>query len=204
MAVQRTVRFHLHDEYGKDFQPLREKKVFVKNAIRSLAKVSPTGNVRDIEFVVLVGGSALDFEVPTLVTDALSQYKIVAGRGNIRGCEGPRNAVATGLAMSCADVKETIMEGSNTVIDNRPSVKVFYDCDHLSEADFVSVLLGIEEEGIPYDVQAEHCSSVLDTFTPPHISELIDCKALIQNFEWHFLYQSCGISADFPEQLCLI
>ena len=44
------------------------------------------------------------------------------------------------------------MEGSNTVIDNRPSVKVFYDCDHLSEADFVSVLLGIEEEGIPYDV----------------------------------------------------
>lgn len=102
-----------------------KKKVFVTNAIRSLAKVSPTGNVRDIEFVVLVGGSALDFEVPTLVTDALSQYNIVAGRGNIRGCEGPRNAVATGLAMSCADVQETIMEGSNTVIDNRPSVKVF-------------------------------------------------------------------------------
>ena len=81
-----------------------KKKVFVTNAIRSLAKVSPTGNVRDIEFVVLVGGSALDFEVPTLVTDALSQYNIVAARGNIRGCEGPRNAVATGLAMSCADV----------------------------------------------------------------------------------------------------
>ena len=83
-----------------------KRKVFVTNAIRSLAKVSPTGNVRDIEFVVLVGGSALDFEVPTLVTDALSQYNIVAGRGNIRGCEGPRNAVATGLAMSCAATKE--------------------------------------------------------------------------------------------------
>ena len=41
------------------------------------------------------------------------------------------------------------MEGSNTVIDNRPSVKVFYDCDHLSEADFVSVLLGIEEDASP-------------------------------------------------------
>ena len=81
-----------------------KKKVFVTNAIRSLAKVSPTGNVRDIEFVVLVGGSALDFEVPTLVTDALSQYNIVAGRGNIRGCEGPRNAVATGLAMSCSEI----------------------------------------------------------------------------------------------------
>lgn len=81
-----------------------KRKVFVTNAIRSLTKVSPTGNVRDIEFVVLVGGSALDFEVPTLVTDALSQYNIVAGRGNIRGCEGPRNAVATGLAMSCAEI----------------------------------------------------------------------------------------------------
>ena len=81
-----------------------KRKVFVTNAIRSLAKVSPTGNVRDIAFVVLVGGSALDFEVPTLVTDALSQYNIVAGRGNIRGCEGPRNAVATGLAMSCSDM----------------------------------------------------------------------------------------------------
>lgn len=80
-----------------------KRKVFVTNALRSLTKVSPTGNVRDIEFVVLVGGSALDFEVPTLVTDALSQYNIVAGRGNIRGCEGPRNAVATGLAMSCAE-----------------------------------------------------------------------------------------------------
>jgi diol dehydratase reactivase alpha subunit len=80
-----------------------KKKVFVTNALRSLVKVSPTGNVRDIAFVVLVGGSALDFEVPTLVTDALSQYNIVAGRGNIRGCEGPRNAVATGLAMSCIE-----------------------------------------------------------------------------------------------------
>ena len=38
-----------------------KKKVFVTNAIRSLAKVSPTGNVRDIEFVVLVGGSAVSY-----------------------------------------------------------------------------------------------------------------------------------------------
>ena len=78
-----------------------KKKVFVRNAIRSLAKVSPTGNPRDIQFVVMVGGSALDFEIPNFVTDALADYDIVAGRGNIRGCEGPRNAVATGLAMAC-------------------------------------------------------------------------------------------------------
>ena len=77
-----------------------KQKVFVTNALRALGRVSPTGSVRDIQFVVLVGGSALDFEVPQMVTDALSQYKVVAGRGNIRGTEGPRNAVATGLVLS--------------------------------------------------------------------------------------------------------
>jgi hypothetical protein len=56
--------------------------------------------LRDIEYVVLVGGSALDFEVPQLVTDALSKFGVVAGRGNIRGTEGPRNAVATGLILA--------------------------------------------------------------------------------------------------------
>ncbi len=80
-----------------------KEKVFVTNAIRALTRVSPTGSVRDIQFVVLVGGSALDFEVPQMVTDALSQYKVVAGRGNIRGTEGPRNAVATGLVLSAAE-----------------------------------------------------------------------------------------------------
>jgi diol dehydratase reactivase alpha subunit len=75
-------------------------KVFVTNAIRALKMVTLAGNIREIEFVVLVGGSALDFEIPQLVTDSLSQYGIVAGRGNIRGTEGPRNAVATGLVYS--------------------------------------------------------------------------------------------------------
>ncbi len=77
-----------------------KEKVFVTNALRSLKQVSPTGNIRDIDYVVLVGGSALDFEIPQLVTDALSKYGIVAGRGNIRGSQGPRNAVATGLVLS--------------------------------------------------------------------------------------------------------
>lgn len=64
--------------------------------------MSPTGNIRDIPFVVIVGGSALDFEIPQLVTDELSHYNLVAGRGNIRAVEGPRNAVATGLILSYA------------------------------------------------------------------------------------------------------
>lgn len=76
-----------------------KEKVFVVNALRALRQVSPTGDIRAFNHVVLVGGSALDFEVPQLVTDALSSYGIVAGRGNIRGTEGPRNAVATGLVM---------------------------------------------------------------------------------------------------------
>lgn len=81
-----------------------KEKVFVTNAVRALTMVSPTNNVRDIQFVVMVGGSALDFEIPQLVTDALSKYSVVSGRGNIRGTEGPRNAVATGLVLS-------VMEG---------------------------------------------------------------------------------------------
>ncbi|WP_375749662.1 diol dehydratase reactivase subunit alpha [Vibrio sp. HN007] len=77
-----------------------KSRVFVTNSIRALKSVSPTGNIRDIPFVVLVGGSSLDFEIPQLVTDSLAHYNLVAGQGNVRGCEGPRNAVATGLILS--------------------------------------------------------------------------------------------------------
>ena len=76
-----------------------KEQVFVTNAIRALKQVSPTSEVRGIDFVVLVGGSALDFEIPQLVTRALAEYRVVAGRANIRGTEGPRNAVATGLVL---------------------------------------------------------------------------------------------------------
>jgi len=77
-----------------------KERVFVTNSLRALRAVSPTQNVRDIEFVVLVGGSALDFEIPQMVTRALADFRVVAGRANIRGCEGPRNAVATGLVLT--------------------------------------------------------------------------------------------------------
>lgn len=76
-----------------------KEQVFVTNALRALRRVSPTQDVRGIDFVVLVGGSALDFEIPQLVTRALADYRVVAGRANIRGTEGPRNAVATGLVL---------------------------------------------------------------------------------------------------------
>lgn len=77
-----------------------KKRVFVKNALRGLKKIAPEENIRNIPNVVLVGGSALDFEIPELILMELSKHGIVAGRGNIRNAEGPRNAVATGLVLS--------------------------------------------------------------------------------------------------------
>ena len=73
---------------------------WIASRFRALARVAPTGNIRHIEFVVLVGGSALDQEISDMVTASLAEFGIVCGRGNIRGIEGPRNAVATGLALS--------------------------------------------------------------------------------------------------------
>ncbi len=77
-----------------------KRRVFVRNVLRALRQVAPDGNIRLLDFVVMVGGSALDFEIPEMVTEALAEYKIVAGRANIRGSMGPRNAVATGLVLS--------------------------------------------------------------------------------------------------------
>lgn len=77
-----------------------KEKVFVNNAIRALKRIAPAGNIRLIHFVALVGGSALDFEIPKMISDALNEYGVVTGRANIRGVEGPRNAVATGLILA--------------------------------------------------------------------------------------------------------
>ncbi len=77
-----------------------KRKVFVTNAFRALRKVAPDHNLKNISTVVLVGGSAEDFEIPEMLTEAFTDYRIVCGRGNIRGSEGPRNAVATGLVLS--------------------------------------------------------------------------------------------------------
>ena len=77
-----------------------KKKVFVQNALRALKQVAPANNIRLIDFVALVGGSSLDFEIPGMISDALLEYGVVTGRANVRGSEGPRNAVATGLVLA--------------------------------------------------------------------------------------------------------
>lgn len=77
-----------------------KKDVFVQNALRALKQVAENQEIRNISNVVLVGGSALDFEIPHMILEALAYYNIVTGKGEIRGTEGPRNAVATGLVLS--------------------------------------------------------------------------------------------------------
>jgi diol dehydratase reactivase alpha subunit len=77
-------------------------RVFVVNALRALRQVAPRGDLRALDFVVLLGGSALDFEVPDMLADALAPFGVVCGTGNVHGTEGPRNAVASGLVMAYA------------------------------------------------------------------------------------------------------
>ena len=74
-----------------------KRRVFVVNALRALRQVAPRGSLRMLDFVVLLGGSALDFEIPDLIADALAGHGVVCGTGNVHGNEGPRNAVAAGL-----------------------------------------------------------------------------------------------------------
>lgn len=84
-------------DYVRRVRREAKRKVFAVNAVRALKQVAPGGSLRMLDFVVLLGGSALDFEIPDLIADALAGFGVVCGIGNVHGSEGPRNAVATGL-----------------------------------------------------------------------------------------------------------
>lgn len=77
-----------------------KRKVFLPNAKRALEAVAPDGNIRRIGSVVLVGGSAQDFEIPDILAEYLSAWRITAGRANLLGFLPPHSAVALGLALS--------------------------------------------------------------------------------------------------------
>ncbi|MDN5913617.1 MAG: diol dehydratase reactivase subunit alpha [Pseudonocardia sp.] len=79
-----------------------KRRVFCVNALRALEQIAPGGNIRQIEFVVLLGGSALDFEIPDMIADAVAGFGIVCGTGNVHAALGPRNAVASGLVSAHA------------------------------------------------------------------------------------------------------
>ncbi|NLG03929.1 MAG: diol dehydratase reactivase subunit alpha [Clostridia bacterium] len=72
-----------------------KRKVITENISRALNRIDLEMDKR--KRVILVGGSVLDFELANILTEEMDKLKIVIGKGNIRGCEGPRNAVATGL-----------------------------------------------------------------------------------------------------------
>jgi diol dehydratase reactivase alpha subunit len=76
-----------------------KQKVFVRNSLRALSAIAPAGNLRLIDFVAIVGGSGLDFELPQMLTRQMAGYGVVMGSANVRGTEGPVNAVATGLVL---------------------------------------------------------------------------------------------------------
>lgn len=77
-----------------------KRRVFLRNSLRALQTVAPLGNLRNIEFVAIVGGSGQDFELSQMLMDKLAEYGTVVGTANIRGKLGPINAVATGLVLS--------------------------------------------------------------------------------------------------------
>jgi len=80
-----------------------KRDVFVQNALRAIDKLSKFASIqKPLSHVLLVGGSAEDFEIPSMISTALAEIGLTCGRGNIRGKEGPRNAVATGLVMAYA------------------------------------------------------------------------------------------------------
>ena len=113
LADDEKIPIHSDHSLDRIRKVRREAKndVFVRNAIRALRRIIPTGNIRDIDFVVMVGGSAKDFEIPTLIANRLSEYAVVAGSGNIRGVMGPRNAVATGLVLSYLETEGSVTNG---------------------------------------------------------------------------------------------
>ncbi|MFJ8258410.1 diol dehydratase reactivase subunit alpha [Peribacillus asahii] len=97
-------------EKVREIRRSAKRRVFVTNALRALKRVIPTGNLKHLSFVAMVGGSALDFEIPQMLTEELGKYGIVAGFANIRGTEGPRNAVATGLVLSSVRIGHEVLK----------------------------------------------------------------------------------------------
>jgi diol dehydratase reactivase alpha subunit len=80
-----------------------KQKVFIRNSLRALSAIAPAGNIRLIDFVAIVGGSGLDFELPQMLMRQLANFGTVMGTANVRGTEGPVNAVATGLVLHYAE-----------------------------------------------------------------------------------------------------
>ena len=67
-----------------------KRKVFVTNAFRALKKVAPGHDLRKISNVVLVGGSAEDFEIPEMLMEEFAGYRIVLRTRKMSGAARDR------------------------------------------------------------------------------------------------------------------
>lgn len=74
-----------------------KRKVIVENVKRALLAVGV--DREQCRRIILVGGAVLDFELSNILTEEMDKLRLTAGKANIRGTKGPRNAVATGLIM---------------------------------------------------------------------------------------------------------
>lgn len=78
---------------------------------------------------------------------------------------------------------------ANTAFKDRPSVKVFYDSNAVQPEKLKAILLGIEEEGIPYDLAGVPDSDVYEIgFKAAKASRLgvgigVSSKKIILHFE---------------------
>jgi hypothetical protein len=74
-----------------------KRRVFAADALRALREIAPRGGPRTVGLAVLIGGSALDFEIPLLVAEAFAAHGVACATANVRVSAGPRSAVTTGL-----------------------------------------------------------------------------------------------------------
>lgn len=85
-----------------------KRKVIVENVKRALSAVG--ADHEQCRRIILVGGAVLDFELSNIMTEEMDKLRITAGKANVRGSKGPRNAVATGLIVDYFERKQNEAE----------------------------------------------------------------------------------------------
>lgn len=123
-----------------------KRKVFVRNAVRALRQVAPEHELRNIPNVVLVGGSAEDFEIPEMLMQALARvsYRMWPWKYPWNGGTEKRSCYWS------ASVLHRKQPGGITVVVNKPTIIIYTndpDQEFLHE-----ICSGIEEEGLLYEI----------------------------------------------------
>ena len=122
-----------------------KRKVFVTNAFRALKKVAPGHDLRKISNVVLVGGSAEDFEIPGNADGRICR---IPDRLRTRKRPGQR-----GTAQRRCDRTRTFIYRRTEMIVKKPAIFIY-----TSEPDreiLREICAGIEEEGVFYEIKEQ-------------------------------------------------